>query len=592
MRFNESQYVEDFIKKVRKAPALPDDLLSRYNISLPATDTEIVEHMRAVRAYWNRIYQGSSTAAQVARMCLAADERLRDQHGSAMQTRAWWEARRAEHESAVRASVDILAYELRQRYGHLGIVTVGIVDHFASKLDLSPSESIQAADEAGVTVIESIALPESEPIQNFSALQRSMAECAALSIPSLIHPGAEPFSLIDRYISSSDARKCLDAAAIDRQISETDKLGVSTTVIARRNALVLLRQALKDGADLRQIALYHLVTIGQEFVTLSPSIAADRLVKTGLSRADAALITVVLDERNSARGVTRSGTVRQSEWLAVMSNTSHRGREVLDQATIHPISSSLSVRPSESPIPIAALQISGSLGGGVGKPSMAAIAIGPAWQAENPPTMHGRLELGVPTALPITPSELTSDKNLANAVSSREDFSFCLIRITPTFHEGQGGTIVQAYVEVKLEVRENHGMPPKVWSMNPDSVEDKTNRSRQVAGSGGGGPAKASVGFDVSYDRYEPFIVAYGLQSSSAYWKFTKTRGREIRGSHSLELIACIPSGYFAEAIIQIYGMTRKRRFGLVPVLADVDNESCRISLPSNVIARMTVLPG
>jgi len=590
MRFNENQYVQDFIKKVRGGPALPDDLLSRYNISLPATDAEITEQMKTVRAYWNRIYQGSSTGAQVARMCLAADERLRDQHGSAMQTRAWWEARQIEHQSAVRASIDILAHELRQRYSHLGVVTVGIVDRFASKLDLSPSESIQAADEAGVTVIEGIELPKSEPIQNFSALQRSMTECAALSIPSLIHPGAEPFSLVDRYVSSSDLSKRLDAAAIDQQISETDKLGVSTTATARRNALKMLRQALKDGADLRQLALYHLVAIGQEYVTLSPRIAADRLVKTGLSRTDAAVIAVVLDERNSARGATISATERKSEWLAVMANVSHRGQESFDQPTPDPMSDPLPARPSASLASIAALRISKGSAGSA-KPSVAAISIGPAWQSENPPTMPGRFQLGIPTTLPITTSELANDKNLANAVSSREDFNFCLIRITPTFHEGKGGTIVQAYVEVKLEVRDKHGAPPKVWSMNPDIIEDKTNRSRQVGGSGGVKPAQASVGFDVSYERHEPFIIAYGLQSSSAYWKFTKTRGREIRGSHSLELIACIPSGYFAEAVIKIYGMTRKRRFGLVPILADADNESCRISLPSKIIAQTAALP-
>src|ERR1022692_2921418 len=96
MPFDEARYVREFIKKLRGAHALPDDLLARYAITLPATDAEIAAQVRAVRAYWNNSYQGKSTGAQVARMCRAEDERLRAEHGTAMETRAWWERRQSE----------------------------------------------------------------------------------------------------------------------------------------------------------------------------------------------------------------------------------------------------------------------------------------------------------------------------------------------------------------------------------------------------------------------------------------------------------------------------------------------------------------
>ncbi|MGD0044476.1 MAG: hypothetical protein ABSE84_29420, partial [Isosphaeraceae bacterium] len=64
MQFDEARYVQEFIKKLRGARSLPDDLLERYGITLPATDMEIAAQIKAVRAYWNKTYLGSSFAAQ------------------------------------------------------------------------------------------------------------------------------------------------------------------------------------------------------------------------------------------------------------------------------------------------------------------------------------------------------------------------------------------------------------------------------------------------------------------------------------------------------------------------------------------------
>ena len=52
--------------------------------------------------------------------------------------------------------------------------------------------------------------------------------------------------------------------------------------------------------DLRDVALYHLVTIAREFVPLSMSMAAAELEKTGLERHDAAVIAVLLADQDSA----------------------------------------------------------------------------------------------------------------------------------------------------------------------------------------------------------------------------------------------------------------------------------------------------
>src|SRR5580704_933616 len=132
MQFDETRYAQDFIKKLRGARVLPDDLLARYAITLPATDSEIANQVKAVRAYWNKASSGSTHAAHVAQLCRAEDERLKARHGSKMEQSTWWEAQQAQRQSAAQAAVTSLADELRQRYGQLGVVTADTVDGFAA----------------------------------------------------------------------------------------------------------------------------------------------------------------------------------------------------------------------------------------------------------------------------------------------------------------------------------------------------------------------------------------------------------------------------------------------------------------------------
>jgi hypothetical protein len=300
MPFDEASYAQDFIKKLRRASVLPDDLLARYAMTLPATDSEIAAQLKAVRAYWNKTYLGKSTAGQVAKLCRAEDERLRAVHGQAMEKHAWWEKQQAARQSAAEASIARLTDELRQGYGQLGVVTGGIVEKFAARLDLSAAQAAQGVERAGLRMVTGISLPESEPIPAFTALLKSMSECGVTCVPELVHPGAGAFKLVERYICLADPGKRLDVVAVEAQSTEAEKRGISATENARRNALKILRKALKDGVDLRDLALYHLLTIARDAAQLSVSLAVDELQKTGLDRTDASIIAVMLSEQHSS----------------------------------------------------------------------------------------------------------------------------------------------------------------------------------------------------------------------------------------------------------------------------------------------------
>jgi hypothetical protein len=310
MQFDETRYAQEFIKKLRGARSLPDDVLARYAITLPATDAEIAAQVKAVRAYWNKASSGATFAAQAAKMCRAEDERLRARYGASMERRAWWEARAAESKSAAQASVASLAEELKQSHGQLGVVTQAMVAGFATRLNLTPADAQRAVRQAGLKLVEGVSLPESPPLASFPALVKDMAECAVPSVPELVHPGAGSFRLLERYVCTADPAKRLDVVAVDVQSAEADKRAVSVTENARRDALKLLRKAVNDGVDLRDVALFHLVTMARELVPLSMTMAVTQLQKAGLERDDAAVIAAVLHDQGAASDMAGLGKVR------------------------------------------------------------------------------------------------------------------------------------------------------------------------------------------------------------------------------------------------------------------------------------------
>jgi hypothetical protein len=303
--FDETQYAEVFLKKHRGARGAPGDPMARYAITLPATDADIAERIRAVRAYWNKIYTGKSMIAQVAKLCRAEDQRLRVEHGAKLETRAWWQERQSDQQRAANESITVMAGELRRHYSELGVVSPGTIDRFAVKLGLTLAQASKAAEQAGLTVIGNVTLPGTEPIGNFSALVKSMSECAVPSVPELVHPGSGVFRLLGRYECLRDPGKRLDAVAVSGQIAEADKHAISATEDARRAALKILRKAVLDGVDLRDLALYHIVEIARDAVTVSADIAAARLRDAGLETSDAAVVAVLVAEQGAGPGAER-----------------------------------------------------------------------------------------------------------------------------------------------------------------------------------------------------------------------------------------------------------------------------------------------
>jgi hypothetical protein len=320
--FEEDTYYHDYIEPRLGASSLPnpDNLLKRYAITLPAADQEIVERLKTVRAYWDRISKdkslGKGKTKKVVQLCQRDDWKHRDKHDKEMSTSAWWEEqRRASADSATSE----LSEELKKTYGDLGVVTLAAVHGVASSLGLEAfdidRDAKRVAAEAKLEFVDVVPIPQNEPIKKFKVLEDKLRACGAQSVPDLIHPGLKPFTLLSAFTCAGDSEqdiKQLNSRAIEAQIDLTNKAKREEST-ERGEALKLLRTEVKDRGDeiLREIALFDLIEPVASLVAKSLKRAKEQLVDSGLDEREAGILTVLLADQQRGGNHADLGKVRK-----------------------------------------------------------------------------------------------------------------------------------------------------------------------------------------------------------------------------------------------------------------------------------------
>lgn len=320
MAFDKDAYKESYLrpKSRQKLAALPDDLFERYAITLPAkSDAEIAETVKAVRSFWSS-QQPGTPMQKFAKMCIAADEILKQQKiesgsykGKDMLTAAWWEAKRAEQDNAAKGRIENLTSLLKDSNGAFGVVTRSYLATCADRLSLNEKQAAQAASEAKLEVVDDVDIPSDPPISEaqYRALEGYLSVGQVSSVPELIHPGCRPFKIVTRFDSATIPAANLDVAAVRTQEMDAQKKAVSANWDARRSALNILRSEAEGGADLRKISLYHLANgaIGSG-VPGAAGIKAE-LKFRGVEDRDANILAVVIADHAGAASETGSARV-------------------------------------------------------------------------------------------------------------------------------------------------------------------------------------------------------------------------------------------------------------------------------------------
>jgi len=302
MAFDPIRYRESYLEpKARlKLSTLPDDLLERYAITLPASDAEIAATIKAVRATWSNQLAGSR-AAKFAKLCIGADEQLKAQHRDEMLKASWWTAQAKRTEEASRGAIEQLTALLKETHGSLGVLTQSYLDGCAITLGLSKEQAEIAARESGLRVLTGEELPKAPPMEpsQFRTLQTNLATAGISSVVQLLHPTATKFSVLGRFAAEGVPNARLDGEAVGNQAVEASRQAMTTGNDARRRALDILKTFSARG-DLHALALYDLAETARRSASLGSIGVRQQLAKIGVSEQDAAAIAVLIDDQASS----------------------------------------------------------------------------------------------------------------------------------------------------------------------------------------------------------------------------------------------------------------------------------------------------
>lgn len=295
--FDPKAYEQAVVKPLRgwSGRELPDDLVARYAIDLSMSDQEVERRLREVRSRWNKGIGSVGFAQKVYRAFLKADEALQQAHGSQLTRVEWWRAYAASRRSANQQQIDGLAQTLRQHFGELGLVAPGQLDATvrATYASLSPDDVDEALTKAGVKRSSPVELPKRSPLLDttFRHLRDHLIDAGCAGLVDLLHGEPAEFRLLDEAAAPD-----LSAAAVRRAVDRENKRAGNQ---GARQALGILSTAAKDGVDLRELALVHLLQdVRQQHGLGVPAGALlSQLLKTRWDAAEARLaVFSVLNE--------------------------------------------------------------------------------------------------------------------------------------------------------------------------------------------------------------------------------------------------------------------------------------------------------
>jgi hypothetical protein len=294
--FDPARYEQEVLKPLRRVPgALPGDLLRRYAVEPTMSRDELAAHLSRIRTLWSQKAGGHSQLAQVCKRLLGADEDLR--RGSAdMADPAWWQAAGQEHETRVAPAYRQLVENLQRAHGSTGRISRAQLEEVVTAgSDLGRERVVRAVREAGLTVVE-VDLPTSSGLDQtqYSSLRTRLGEVGVPTVVHLLHPTpAGPFTLVERFSVRGDREARLDQHTLSQRLAAAERAADSPATRARKSALGILSTGLAAGADLRVVALYHLMD-RLRGNRLPDAFLVSDAVSLGLDPEDAALLVASL----------------------------------------------------------------------------------------------------------------------------------------------------------------------------------------------------------------------------------------------------------------------------------------------------------
>ena len=105
----------------------------RDRLPVAATEAQISAQVKAVRTYWNKIYNSPTSFGQVAKLCRAKDERLKAECGAQMLLAVGGGCASLALGRLPKGSIAVLADDLQRRFGTFTVLTATMLGRFADR---------------------------------------------------------------------------------------------------------------------------------------------------------------------------------------------------------------------------------------------------------------------------------------------------------------------------------------------------------------------------------------------------------------------------------------------------------------------------
>lgn len=321
-RFDPKVYEAAVIKPLRRwtGRELPDDLVARYAVDLGMSDAELTQRLAEIRSHWNKSAQSTGKSAITQNLCkafLRADEELKRTHGAELHKIGWWRRHQQARAGARQGEIDELAQTLRTSFGELGLIAAGQLEATmrATFAAVAPDEAAQALSKAGVSVSTPTDLPKSSGLQHtvYRTLRTRLADAQVATVGELLHGELASFAILESFRCTPGQPEGLTGKAVDSATARENKRSGNQ---AAREALGILSRAAKDGVELRELTLFHLLDNVREHhgQGVPPSALLKQLLHVRLDPAEAR--QVVFSVLNDTAASPATGLAAIKELLA------------------------------------------------------------------------------------------------------------------------------------------------------------------------------------------------------------------------------------------------------------------------------------
>jgi hypothetical protein len=312
--FDPGRYEQDVLKPLRRQQGkLHNDLLVLYAIEPGMSREALNEHLRKLRMLWNQKAGGRTGLAQVCQRLLSADEELKRSPGADLTDPAWWREQVRRRDQELKPAYEQLVADLRSTYGHATLITRDQLNLVAeSRPDLGTERVTRAAAEVGLRVIDAVELPGDSGIDptTYRTLQQDLARAGVRTVVELLHSDlTKPFAIVKQFSVAGEPQRRLDLPTVRARAEQAEAVADSPAARATKSALGILRTGNSKGADLRVIALCHIVDQlrFERRQGLGEALLVSKATDLGLLRDEAALLVASLppgdDTAAPARGL-------------------------------------------------------------------------------------------------------------------------------------------------------------------------------------------------------------------------------------------------------------------------------------------------